>query len=151
MNKRWYKARPVVQKVTAPDGKILDSESELKLYLDQLADFDCHQCKIPYVIAHTYNPDFTYTTASGRMLIVECKGFFQDSAEAAKYKHIRAALNEGDELVFVFDKPDSPLPWSKKRKDGTRMTHGEWAQHNNFRYYSPLASREEILGDFYEA
>jgi len=144
--KRWYKARPVVQKVVGPNGLTYDSQSELRLHLDQLADFSLHCCKIPYTSFHEYNPDFVLTTDQGR-LIVEVKGFFQDSAEARKYKDVREALDEGDELVFVFDKPNAKLPWSTRRKDGSYFTHIEWATRNGFRAYGPDATREEIMGN----
>lgn len=133
--------------MVAPDGKVLDSESELKLYTGQLVGLSCHAHKIPYIIPHTYNPDFVLETDKG-MLVIECKGFFQDSAEAAKYKHIRDVLKEGDELIFIFDRPNNKLPWAKRRKDGTFLTHGEWATINGFRSYSPKDSREDILGDY---
>ena len=40
------------------------------------------------------------------------------------------------ELVFLFQKPLSPMPQAKKRKDGTKRTHAEWAETNNFIWYS---------------
>ena len=40
------------------------------------------------------------------------------------------------ELVFLFQKPFSPMPGATIRKDGTKRTHAEWAETNNFRWYS---------------
>ena len=40
------------------------------------------------------------------------------------------------ELVFLFQKPYSPMPGAKVRKDGTKRTHAEWAETNNFTWYS---------------
>ena len=87
--------------------------------------------KIPYTIPHNYTPDFVF----GNVLI-ETKGRFRDSAEASKYKHVRDALKgTGKELVFIFYKASTPMPFAKKRKDGTKQTHGEWAERNGFRYF----------------
>ena len=145
--KRWYKARPVVQKVTSPKtGLTYDSKLEAKLHEGVLSEFDKHPCKIPYVVEHNYHPDFIKSTAKGR-IIIETKGFFQDSAEAAKYKWIREALPQGDELVFIFERPDSKLPWSRKRRDGTFLTHLGWAELNGFRAYGTGVTLEEIEDD----
>jgi hypothetical protein len=67
--------------------------------------------------------------------LIEAKGRFMDSSEAAKYVWIRKKLPEGTELVFLFMKPNCAMPHAKKRKDGTRRTHAEWADKNNFRWF----------------
>jgi hypothetical protein len=38
--------------------------------------------------------------------------------------------------VFIFAKPLAPMPAAKKRKDGSKRTHAEWAEKNNFKWYS---------------
>ncbi|QUE30164.1 endonuclease [Vibrio phage vB_ValP_IME234] len=87
--------------------------------------------KIPYNIPHNYTPDFVFGNT-----LIETKGRFRDSAEAAKYKHIRDAITaDGKELVFIFYKASTPMPHAKTRKDGTKQTHGEWAERNGFRYF----------------
>lgn len=145
VNKRWYKARPVVQKVTsAVTNLTYDSNLELVLHEGCLSQCDYHTDKIAYTVDHMYNPDFIYPTDKGTIYI-EVKGFFQDSSECAKYKWIREALAEGDELVFVFERPNSKLPWAKKRKDGSFLTHQEWATLNNFRSYGQEVTMEDIL------
>jgi len=68
--------------------------------------------------------------------ILEAKGRFWDYAEYSKYIHIREALPKGYELVFLFQKPFSPMPGAKVRKDKTKRTHAEWAETNNFTWYS---------------
>lgn len=99
-----------------------------------------------YIVEHNYSPDFSFDTEDKKYL-VETKGFFQDSAEAAKYKWIRLALPENTELVFVFEKPNTPLPWAKPRKDKTRMTHREWAERNGFRAFDPQVTKKDILDE----
>ena len=46
------------------------------------------------------------------------------------------------ELVFLFAEPNSPMPQAKRRKDGTKRTHAEWAWSHDFRWFS-----EESLPD----
>ena len=40
------------------------------------------------------------------------------------------------ELVFLFADPSAPMPGAKRRKDGTKRSHAEWAESNGFRWYS---------------
>ena len=40
------------------------------------------------------------------------------------------------ELVFLFAEPNAPMPQAKRRKDGTKRSHGEWAWANEFRWFS---------------
>lgn len=84
-----------------------------------------------YAVPHRYIPDFV---KKGKP-ILEFKGRFRSPAEATKYVWVRES-NPTIEIVFVFEKPDVPFPFSKKRKNGTRMTHREWAEKNNFQWYT---------------
>ena len=68
--------------------------------------------------------------------MLEAKGRFWDYPEYSKYIHVRKALPKNYELVFLFQKPYSPMPGAKVRKDGTKRTHAEWAETNNFTWYS---------------
>jgi len=45
-------------------------------------------------------------------------------------------LKKNVELVFLFQKPFSPMPGARVRRDGTKRTHAEWAEKNNFLWYS---------------
>jgi predicted nuclease of restriction endonuclease-like RecB superfamily len=101
--------------------------------------------KVPYTIPHVYNPDFTLTHEAGTTY-VEVKGYFQDSAEAAKYKWVREALAEGEELVFIFENPNKTLHFLSKRKDGTKQSMAEWADRNKFKWYT-LESFKEVFDD----
>jgi len=78
----------------------------------------------------TYNPDAKFGST-----LIEVKGYFRNSAEAAKYLCIKEQYPHL-ELVFVFANPSKPIPWAKRRKDGSRMTHAEWAEQKGFTYYS---------------
>ena len=72
----------------------------------------------------------------GKTILLEAKGRFWDHAEYIKYIHIRKALPKNTELIFLFQKPFAPMPQAKKRKDGTKRTHAEWAEKNNFTWYN---------------
>lgn len=113
---------------------------------EQTTRFDFHVSKVPYVIHKTYNPDFTITYPSGKEVFIEAKGYFQDAQEIQKYDWVRDALQTNQELVFVFENPDKPIHFRSKRKDGTRMTHGEWADKLKFRHFT-LNNVGELLVD----
>ena len=68
--------------------------------------------------------------------MLEAKGRFWDYQEYNKYVWIRKALKPNQELVFLFSSPYSPMPQAKRRKDGTKRTHAEWADKNNFLWYN---------------
>jgi len=36
----------------------------------------------------------------------------------------------------LFANPSAPMPQAKRRKDGTKRSHGEWASANGFAWYS---------------
>jgi hypothetical protein len=101
-----------------------------------------HGEKIVYVVKHKYEPDFV-KMFNNKIVLLEAKGRFWDYAEYSKYIHIREALPKDYELVFLFQKPFSPMPQAKKRKDGTKRTHAEWAEKNNFTWYSEETLPEE--------
>ena len=68
--------------------------------------------------------------------MLEAKGRFWDYAEFSKYIWVAKVLPADTELVFLFANPSAPMPQAKRRKDGTKRSHGEWASANNFRWYS---------------
>jgi hypothetical protein len=97
---------------------------------------------VPYTVEHTYHPDFVYKDKEGITIYMEAKGRFWDYAEYNKYIWISKALGPKEELVFLFAMPYAPMPATKRRKDGTKFSHKEWAEKNNFRWFS-----EETLPD----
>jgi len=90
---------------------------------------------------HKYLPDFV--SASGKFLI-ETKGRMRNSAESRKYLYIREHLQFDSalylakgyyrQLCFIFMKPETPMPGARRRKDGTKLSHGEWATKNGFKW-----------------
>lgn len=116
-------------------GTKYDSVLEKRLHEGAFKALHFHKDKLKYHIDHTYEPDFSFQI-DGKIYYIEVKGYFQDSSETQKYTWVKKSLKENEELVFVFEKPDKGLHFRAKRKDGTRMTHREWALKNNFKVYS---------------
>ena len=126
------KARPKQKNV--PKG--YDSRWEYDIHKSILKKWEHHKSEvIQYTVTHTYEPDFVKTIGR-KVILLEAKRRFWDYAEYSKYVWIRKSLPKHVELVFLFQKPYSPMPQAKKRKDGTKRTHAEWAEKNNFKWYS---------------
>jgi hypothetical protein len=125
--------KPRPKKTNVPKG--YDSAWEYDIHQTILKDWKHHWDTIKYVVHHKYEADFV-KEFDGNIILIEAKGRFWDYAEYSKYIHIREALPYYMELVFLFQKPLSPMPGAKVRKDGTKRTHAEWAETNNFKWYS---------------
>ena len=91
--------------------------------------------RIFYLVPKHYEPDFVYTHR-GKTWYIEAKGRFRTSEEARKYVIIAETLSPKEELVFLFQRPNTPMPGSRRRKDGTRYTMEEWAEKQGFRWYT---------------
>lgn len=82
-----------------------------------------------------YTPDWTIHK-DNETIYIEAKGRFQlRNGEPYKYLHVREGLNCFETLIFLFQDPNKPMPNAKVRKDGTKITHAEWAEKNNFEWY----------------
>jgi hypothetical protein len=93
---------------------------------------------ISYVQERKYEPDFIYYPDDDFTVVyIEAKGRFRDSQEARKYVDVVKSLEAFEELVMVFADPDKPMPRARKRADGTRFSHGDWARKNGIKFYSP--------------
>lgn len=86
-----------------------------------------------YAIEGTYLPDFVPKNEDN--VLIEAKGRFRTRTEANKYIAVRER-NPDIEIVFVFYNPDTPMPGAKKRRDGTKFSMAEWAEKNNFVWYT---------------
>lgn len=118
-----------------------DSKLEQDLHDGVLAGYNHHPDKLNYTVSHTYEPDFVHPDKPG--IVIEVKGRFRDSSEAAKYVWIQKC-NPDIEIVFIFQKPTTAMPFAKVRKDGTKRQHWEWAEKNGFRWYSPESFAESL-------
>ena len=131
MKRKPRRVRPKEKNV--PKG--YDSSWEYTLHKDVLQNWKLRGDLIDYIVEKTYEVDFIRKIGS-KLILLEAKGRFWDHAEYSKYIWIRKSLPKNTELVFLFQKPQAPMPAAKKRKDGTKRSHAEWAEKNNFRWYS---------------
>lgn len=135
---RWFRPRDTGLKGTGYDSKL-----EQRLHQGPLRSASHHTQKIPYTISHNYEPDFTLDRETSQILI-ESKGYFMDREDATKYLWIREALPETSELVFCFEHPTKAIHFQSTRKDGTKMTHSEWAEKNGFRWFTEESISEIV-------
>lgn len=118
-----------------------DSMFESVLHSDLLKNWMYHKdetgtpIEVEYFMEHRYFPDFIKKFGD-LIYYIEAKGRLWTSAEAAKYVAIKRNLKENERLVFLFANPHLPLPGAKKRKDGTKRTHMEWANSNEIEWYT---------------
>ena len=125
------KKRPVQKNVPSNYDSIWESE----LHTGLLKGWKHHGEIVNYTIKHKYHPDFIKKI--GRVIyLIEAKGRFWDYAEHSKYIWINKALPANYELVFLFANAAAPMPQAKRRKDGTKRSHAEWAEANGFKWYS---------------
>lgn len=88
--------------------------------------------RLGYVVAGKYIPDFIITKPSGGKIYVETKGNGRSFDGPARRKLIAVKTQHPDvdlRIVFYSDGKIGP-----KRKDGTRLTQGEWATKNGFQW-----------------
>lgn len=126
---------PRPKKVVTADNHKYDSIWEAVLHESILKDWDHHVDNIKYVVEHKYEPDFVRKIGRKKILL-ESKGRFWDFAEYNKYVWVKKNLPKNTELVFLFANPSAPMPGAKRRKDGTKRSHAEWANANGFRWFS---------------
>lgn len=88
--------------------------------------------RIPYVINHTYLPDFSL--ANG--IRIEAKGYFRPG-DTAKYKAVKAQ-NPDLDLRFVFMDGDKKISRQKN-------THGQWCDRNGFKWASGSIPKEWLI------
>ena len=133
--KRGYRKPRKVRPIEKDIPKGYDSKWEYTLHRNSLKEWSHHSDKVSYIVEHTYEPDFT-KVINGVEYLLEAKGRFWDYQEYNKYVWIRKCLKDNQELVFLFSSPSSPMPQAKRRKDGSKRSHAEWAEKNNFRVFS---------------
>lgn len=112
-----------------------DSKWEKTLHDTVLKGWGHHGETYPYIVEHTYHPDF-FKKIGKKLIIIEAKGRFWDFQEHNKYVWAAKMLPKDVELVFIFANPSAPMPGSKRRRDGTKRSHAEWADSHNFRWFS---------------
>lgn len=88
--------------------------------------------KIPYVINHTYCPDFVL----GNGIRIEAKGYFRPG-DVSKYRAVKAQ-NPDLDLRFVFMDADKKIP-------GQKTTHAGWCERHGFQWASGSIPKEWLL------
>tara|TARA_R100001460_G_scaffold44048_2_gene80581 strand:+ start:13564 stop:14076 length:513 start_codon:yes stop_codon:yes gene_type:complete len=133
--RKGYRKNRVKRPVEKDVPTSYDSIWEYNLHNGLLKKWKHHGKKVPYVVNHTYHPDFSKKIGN-KTYLIEAKGRFWDYAEFSKYLWIKKALPKNVELVFLFANPAAPMPQAKRRKDGTKRSHAEWAGANGFKWFS---------------
>ena len=133
--RKGYRKKRVVRPVEKDLTPGYDSQWEYKLHSGPLSNWEIHTTKVDYTVDHTYHADFV-KVIKGKTILLEAKGRFWDAPEYSKYVWISKCLPKNHELVFLFSDPSAPMPQAKRRKDGTKRSHGEWATSKGFRWYS---------------
>ena len=147
MKKLHYKIYKIRKKrikrpIEKDDPEGYDSKWEAALHKRLLDSWDLHTQEVPYIVEHKYNPDFV-KVIDGKTILIEAKGRFWDYQEYNKYIWIKKALPKDYELVFLFASPSAPMPYARRRRDGTKFSHSEWAEKNKFKWYSEKTFPEE--------
>lgn len=97
----------------------------------------------PPLKAKVYTPDFKIKKKNGDYFFVEFKGFFRKGNK----RKMRAVKQQHPNLDIRFVFMDASKPTGTHvRKNGTKMTHGEWADRYGFPWaqgFIPKAWMEE--------
>jgi hypothetical protein len=133
--KKGYRKQRVKRPIEKDLMKGYDSNWEYILHSGLLKEWQHHGDTVDYIVEHKYHPDFI-KEIDGKTILLESKGRFWDYQEYNKYVWIKKILPESMELVFLFANPNAAMPQAKRRKDGTKRSHGEWAWGNKFRWFS---------------
>lgn len=114
-------------------------EMQFHTYLQGLECYtriDFEKDKIKYIIEHTYNPDFTVTTRSGKVIYLETKGFFTSEDRT---KHIVVKKQHPDlDIRLVFMK--SPYKQRLDPKKKNSASYARWCERNGI-MFSPLPKK----------
>ncbi len=86
--------------------------------------------KLKYVTEHTYQPDSI--DPNNDRLIYEIKGVIPTLVDAKKYREV--AKSSHVHFIFIFQGRNIICPFSRARKDGSRMTQEEWCKKEGFDY-----------------
>ena len=106
-------------------------------------EFEYESEKLEYTVTGKYIPDFILVTKRGRKIYVETKGNGRSFDGSTRRKMVAVKKRHPDkDIRFVFYSNGNIGP---KRKDGSRLTQGEWATKNGF-----LWAIKEIPEEWYE-
>lgn len=117
---------------------------EYRLHKTHLTEWQYEPVKLNYTTERVYTPDFVL---GDRKIMIEAKGFFKPG-DQQKYTSI-AACNPDWEMIFIFQKPETPMPSAKIRANGTKQTMAEWAGKQGFMWFSETTAKSigKVLRD----
>jgi len=75
-------------------------------------EFKYESCRIPYIIAGHYIPDFTINTSTG-LLYIECKGYFRPEAKR-KILAVKKQHPEIDLRILFYALNKRYIKWAEK-------------------------------------
>lgn len=107
-------------------------ERTAKFLDDRACEFSYETERIRYTVTGNYVPDFIIRTATGKTIYVETKGNGRsfDGPARRKLRAVQAQHPELDlRIVFYANGKCGP-----KRKDGTYMLQGDWAERYGFKW-----------------
>lgn len=116
-------------------------EDTAKSLVDKGVSFEYETEKIDYIISAKYIPDFILLTRGGRKIYIETKGNGRSFDGPARRKLVAVKKQNPEmdiRLVFYSNGKCGP-----KRKDGSFMRQGDWAEKNGFPW-----SIKEIPGEW---
>lgn len=96
----------------------------------QDCEYEPKQHKLKYVVEHTYSPDSVDPDNS--KIVFEIKGVIPTLEDARKYKTV--AKQAGVHIVFILQEKGIICPWTRPRKDGSRMSQEEWIAKEGFQF-----------------
>ena len=125
----------------APYKSTLEKRIATKLSTEYV--YEPKDTSVDYTISHKYKPDFVHPKYPD--VLIEVKGYFRTSAEAAKYIAVKKD-NPKLEIIFIFNNSFKKAhPNCRTRVDGSIMTLREWCHKNNFLYYDEKEIPDAIL------
>ena len=123
-----------------------DSAFEAMLHKGILNQCEYHPPdRFNYKVPHEYEPDFKLKIGN-HIFYIESKGIFDSAEDAMKHRYKVEAVESKSHydpitnkdtlyhFIFLFQRLKTPMPRSKKRKDGSRFTLEEWAIRYGFKH-----------------
>lgn len=115
--------------------KTIKNEFEEQTYsmlLDKCQSVEYETQKLEYALTYNYIPDFRVTTGSGNTFFLETKGNGRSWSPSVRKKMVAIRKIYPDlDIRFCFYTNGE---FGNKRKDGSRLTQGEWAEKNGYQY-----------------
>ena len=128
------------------DGGTVRSSYEQVIYEALLKDsvpfeYEPSDGRIAYTFAAEYVPDFCVTTASGKIILIECKGYFRArNNDMKKYKAIKLSRPDVD-LRFVFKDASKPV------RKNAKLTLSGWCEKLGFPWAENLTIPKSWLNE----